>query len=837
VRRLTTDLLGSRWLVRGVTPGRLSGPLVLLALAFSLASAPSSLAVLAPKLTMFASGITPESDPSGITEGPERNLWFTESNAAAIGRITPTGVVTEFSTGITPRSAPKAIVSGFDGNLWFTETCANKIGRITPTGNITEFTLPVPGAPQIAGCIAESFSQSISAGPDGNLWFTRAAEIGRITPAGLVTLFTIPQAPESGPEAQGITAGPDGNLWYTVSGYSHGQPFGRIGRISPTGFITEFSSGLTQFPRAISQGPEGNLWFTEGNGIGRVTTSGVITEFNSSLLTEVPGSGFITPGADGNLWFTTASGAVAGGNAFGQITPSGAITTMDGFPNSEQLNIAFGGGTQAPDVITAGPDGNLWFTNPPDRIGRISNLQAQPPSPVLADITKVNVANGILAVSWKRTHARPPAPITSYAVTATPSGNDRVPAPAVRLVSVSDRKTRLSASLRGLLQDCHQVYKVGVTPIMGHTRGATAFWPLSVRPSGVVSRVPPAEVVVLLDGINESKPGFQMNPYKPTLDGAPSYCPEAWSPTRLVDGLHWSESDFAGAPKGPWSFFDKWNFDDQTSEGSTPRDLSTGAPTHSFMLDAIAAHGAVILPYSYSGASLEKPNRAHPDPRFVYNKYGSDTSTPGRPGSATLDSDVQTLQDEIASIHKVWPQTKIVVVGHSQGGLIAFRWWQKWWLKSGVNFRRASGQTGVYRLFSLDSPINGVCASAVCVGPPGYPSYGLRQALDPLALTLDERSGNAFRFLGTVGDTVPTPIGNSYGPSGNENLQHQLLFDYSHCSDSSGVTCPAPAPPDHISDCPITPQSPSWEQQSQHFVVKFCPGNVTYFNKTLGLSY
>ena len=33
--------------------------------------------------------------PSGITAGPDGNLWFTEA-AATIGRITPAGTVTEF---------------------------------------------------------------------------------------------------------------------------------------------------------------------------------------------------------------------------------------------------------------------------------------------------------------------------------------------------------------------------------------------------------------------------------------------------------------------------------------------------------------------------------------------------------------------------------------------------------------------------------------------------------------------------------------------------------------------------------------------------------------------
>src|SRR5262249_56379731 len=46
------------------------------------------------------------SNPQGITRGPDGNLWFTEATADRIGRITPAGVVTQFSAGSTPRSRP-----------------------------------------------------------------------------------------------------------------------------------------------------------------------------------------------------------------------------------------------------------------------------------------------------------------------------------------------------------------------------------------------------------------------------------------------------------------------------------------------------------------------------------------------------------------------------------------------------------------------------------------------------------------------------------------------------------------------------------------------------------
>ncbi len=47
------------------------------------------------------------------------------------------GTITEFPTCCDP----KFITAGPDGNLWFTEVVGN-IGRITPTGKITQFPTP-----------------------------------------------------------------------------------------------------------------------------------------------------------------------------------------------------------------------------------------------------------------------------------------------------------------------------------------------------------------------------------------------------------------------------------------------------------------------------------------------------------------------------------------------------------------------------------------------------------------------------------------------------------------------------------------------------------------------
>ena len=57
-----------------------------------------------------------------------------------------------------------------------------------------------------------------------------------------------------------ITAGADGNLWFTDQGK---RP--AIGRITPQGRITEFRRGLgkSSVPFGITAGPKKRLWFTD----------------------------------------------------------------------------------------------------------------------------------------------------------------------------------------------------------------------------------------------------------------------------------------------------------------------------------------------------------------------------------------------------------------------------------------------------------------------------------------------------------------------------------------------------------------------------------------------
>jgi virginiamycin B lyase len=71
-----------------------------------------------------------------------------------------------------PNSNPSHITAGPDGNLWFTED-RNRVGKITPDGVVTEYDIPTPNSQPI----------DIAAGPDGNMWFTEynGNKIGRLT--------------------------------------------------------------------------------------------------------------------------------------------------------------------------------------------------------------------------------------------------------------------------------------------------------------------------------------------------------------------------------------------------------------------------------------------------------------------------------------------------------------------------------------------------------------------------------------------------------------------------------------------------------------------------------
>jgi len=122
---------------------------------------------------------------------------------------------------VTPGARPWEIVTGPDGDLWFTEIAGNRIGRMTPSGVLTEFPVPT-GSPGIA---TSSLPNVIARGPGGFLVFSeqRGNKIGAITTDGRIVEFEVP-TPASAPV--GVTAGPAQDVWFAESSAAN-----RIGRI------------------------------------------------------------------------------------------------------------------------------------------------------------------------------------------------------------------------------------------------------------------------------------------------------------------------------------------------------------------------------------------------------------------------------------------------------------------------------------------------------------------------------------------------------------------------------------------------------------------------------
>jgi streptogramin lyase len=336
--------------------------------------------------------------PAGTTattliDGTDGALWFgetTSANKPEIGRITTAGVITQITNGFLPGAVVHAVAAGAGGTLWFADNGATKaIGKVTPSGQVTEIKAGTPGS----GLNATAVPYDMETAPDGTVWFEDIGSkpgVGAISPSGQIseypdmTSMTPPGPrdltvdangnawytrqgdmgigevklgaatgtpvtvfPTVVPMANGITAGDDGNLWYTGNGYAV------IGRMTHAGVDTEFGpvNGLQigAAPDAITSGPDGNVWFDDQDApnfkVGKITPAGQITEYP---LSDLPWD--LTVGIDGNLWLPQGHTT----NGIDRVTPAGkvALFTAGLLPTADIFD-----GTN----IVSGPDGNLWF--------------------------------------------------------------------------------------------------------------------------------------------------------------------------------------------------------------------------------------------------------------------------------------------------------------------------------------------------------------------------------------------------------------------------------------------------------------------------------------------
>jgi virginiamycin B lyase len=283
-----------------------------------------------------ASAIEPFDGLGGpMATGPDGGLWLTDGKALA--HVDAAGKLSEVPLSAEIEGRVRDIAAAPGGALWVTSK--DEVDRITTAGAVTKF--PLPKQDGEAG--------SIAVAADGTVWVTAWARrrdhgpahgkayVVRVRHGGGMTSFKLPgpasarrQPPES------IVAGPDGNIWVTD------PSFGRVGRFTPSGKLTEFHNRLR--PEALAPDAAGGLWFVGTYGVGTITARGKITELRAGSFYELGiGGGYdAVGGPEGDLWF------IGGATRVMRLTPTG------------HLDVLRGPGAPAAAHIAPGPGGAIW---------------------------------------------------------------------------------------------------------------------------------------------------------------------------------------------------------------------------------------------------------------------------------------------------------------------------------------------------------------------------------------------------------------------------------------------------------------------------------------------
>ena len=211
----------------------------------------------------------PSQSPETLTRSPRMPMgtsgphWTEPTRrSSSIPPAEPDSPATRHTSSPIPRGFGRARQS-----IWFAQYGANVIGGITPEPS------PIPSARRPG---------RKTSWPDRrNLWVTDSAtnQIAGSAPMAWASLLRPPHELSS-PWA--ITAGPDGNLWFTESGRGQDRPDHdqrsdhRVLRWAPA----------SRARRGSSRAPTVNIWFTESGAsiLGRISRAGLLASITTLAL-------------------------------------------------------------------------------------------------------------------------------------------------------------------------------------------------------------------------------------------------------------------------------------------------------------------------------------------------------------------------------------------------------------------------------------------------------------------------------------------------------------------------------------------------------------------------
>ncbi len=291
-----------------------------------------------------------DADPGRIVTAPGGDMWFTERDTDKVGRITPSGHITEYALPATTAGDVEGSVMDLDvdphGDVWVVYDYGRYVavldpqGRLQETGDLGgdlggdpnggEIRIAHDGTVWITMNYAESGIARVSGGritwnanapecddvlglaADRTAWCAKEDRLIHVDPAGDGgTTYPMPDLPGAGaPWPLSLAAGPAGSIWfgaYDSSTFYTAAGDGVVGYLDQrNGHVTAWSTGLNTAPSSLVEGPDKSVWFTTVNefhpGIGHLDAHGrgAISAVGSLHPTA------LTFAEDGSIWFTDA---------------------------------------------------------------------------------------------------------------------------------------------------------------------------------------------------------------------------------------------------------------------------------------------------------------------------------------------------------------------------------------------------------------------------------------------------------------------------------------------------------------------------------------------------